>query len=175
MIPLAAPIALAVFAVLAWRYETRSWRAYEATLSPAEKRQFRAFRRIHPSKWRASSPSSKPSVSREPGPTCRLLLSLSTDRPPGSDQRLPSCEMPCGFTPAACSDVLAVYLLGGDGCCTFYEKSRLGALLCLVSSSSLTGYRFPMPRTKEPRAAWPLHCERHFKPNCGELTPRSAC
>ena len=53
MIPLAAPIALAVFAVLAWRYETRSWRAYEATLSPAEKRQFRAFRRIHPSKWRA--------------------------------------------------------------------------------------------------------------------------
>jgi hypothetical protein len=50
---LAAPIALAVFAFLAWRYEARAWRAYEATLSPAEKRQFRAFRRIHPSKWRA--------------------------------------------------------------------------------------------------------------------------
>jgi hypothetical protein len=75
-----------------------------------------------------------------------------------------SCEKPCGFTPAAWSDVLAVYLLGGDGCCTFYEKRRLGALLCLVSSSSLTGYRFPMPRAKEPRAAWPWHCERHLEP-----------
>ena len=55
-------------------------------------------------------------------------------------------------------------LLGGHGCCTLYEKSRLGALLCLDSSSFLTGYRFPMPRAKEPRGAWPLHCERHFEP-----------
>jgi hypothetical protein len=60
----------------------------------------------------------------------------------------------------------AVYLLGGHGCCTFCEKSRLGALLCLDldSSSFLTGHRFPMPRAKEPPGAWPLHCERHFKP-----------
>src|SRR6516225_1222639 len=57
----------------------------------------------------------------------------------------------------------AVYLLGGHGCCTLYEKSRLGALLCLDSSSFLTGYRFPMPRAKKPPGAWPLHCERHFK------------
>ena len=33
MIPLAAPIALAVLALVAWRYEARSWRAYEATFS----------------------------------------------------------------------------------------------------------------------------------------------
>jgi hypothetical protein len=58
----------------------------------------------------------------------------------------------------------AVYLLGGNGCCTLYEKSRLGALLCPDSSSFLTGYRFPMPRAKEPPGAWPLLCERHFKP-----------
>ena len=62
------------------------------------------------------------------------------------------------------ADVLAVYLLGDDGCCTLYEKGRLGALLCLDSSSFLTGYRFPMPRAKEPRGAWPLHWRRHFKP-----------
>ena len=36
MIHLAAPIALAVFALVAWRHEARSWRAYEATLSEAE-------------------------------------------------------------------------------------------------------------------------------------------
>ena len=36
MIYLAAPIALAVFALVAWRYEARSWRAYEATLTEAE-------------------------------------------------------------------------------------------------------------------------------------------
>jgi hypothetical protein len=53
MIPLAAPIALAVFAFVAWRYEARSWRAYEATLSEAQKREFRALRRIYPSRWRA--------------------------------------------------------------------------------------------------------------------------
>jgi hypothetical protein len=58
--------------------------------------------------------------------------------------------------------VLAFYLLGGHGCCTL--KSRLGALLCLDSSLFLTGYRFPMRRAKEPQGAWPLHCERHFKP-----------
>jgi hypothetical protein len=53
MIPLAAPIALAVLTLVAWRYKARAGRAYEATLSPAEKRQFRAFRRLHPSAWRA--------------------------------------------------------------------------------------------------------------------------
>ena len=54
MIPLAVPVAFAVLALFAWRYDTRARRAYEATLSGAEKRQFRALRRVHPSKWRAA-------------------------------------------------------------------------------------------------------------------------
>jgi hypothetical protein len=53
MIPF-VPIAFAVLAFLAWRYDARARRAYEATLSEAEKRQFRALRRVHPSKWRAA-------------------------------------------------------------------------------------------------------------------------
>ena len=53
MIPF-VPIAFAVLALLAWRYDARERRAYEATLSEAEKRQFRALRRIHPAKWRAA-------------------------------------------------------------------------------------------------------------------------
>ena len=53
MIPLAVPIAFAVLALFAWRYDTRARRAYEARLSGAEKRQFRALRRVHPSRWRA--------------------------------------------------------------------------------------------------------------------------
>jgi hypothetical protein len=54
MIPLAVPIAFAVLALAAWQYDARARRAYEATLSEAEKRQFRALRRVHPSKWRAA-------------------------------------------------------------------------------------------------------------------------
>ena len=54
MIPLAVPIAFAVLALFAWRYDTRARRAYEATLSGAEKRQFRALRRVRPSQWRAT-------------------------------------------------------------------------------------------------------------------------
>ena len=53
MIPL-VPIAFAVLALLAWRYDARERRAYEATLSEAEKRQLRALRRVHPAKWRAA-------------------------------------------------------------------------------------------------------------------------
>jgi hypothetical protein len=53
MIPLAVPIAFAVLALVAWRYDARARRAYEATLSAAEKRQFRALRRVHPLRWRA--------------------------------------------------------------------------------------------------------------------------
>jgi len=53
MIPLAVPIAFAVLALVAWGYEARARRAYEATLSAAEKRQFRALRRVHPSRSRA--------------------------------------------------------------------------------------------------------------------------
>ena len=53
MIPLAVPIAFAVLALVAWRYDERVRRAYEATLSAPDKRQFRALRRIHPSRWRA--------------------------------------------------------------------------------------------------------------------------
>jgi hypothetical protein len=54
MIPLAVPVAFAVLALFAWRYDTRARRAYEARLSGAEKRQFRALRRVHPSQWRAA-------------------------------------------------------------------------------------------------------------------------
>jgi hypothetical protein len=54
MIPLAVPIAFAVLALVAWRYDELARRAYEATLSEAEKRQFRALRRVNPSKWRAA-------------------------------------------------------------------------------------------------------------------------
>src|SRR4051794_30394934 len=50
MIPLAVPLAFAVLALFAWRYEARARRAYEATLTAAEKRQFRALRRVHPSR-----------------------------------------------------------------------------------------------------------------------------
>jgi hypothetical protein len=53
MIPF-VPIAFAVLALLAWRYDARARWAYEATLSEAEKRQFRALRRVHPAKWRAA-------------------------------------------------------------------------------------------------------------------------
>jgi hypothetical protein len=53
MVPF-VPIAFAVLALLAWRYDARARRAYEATLSEAEKRQFRALRRVHPAKWRAA-------------------------------------------------------------------------------------------------------------------------
>ena len=53
MIPF-VPIAFAVLALLAWRYDARERLAYEATLNEAEKRQFRALRRIHPAKWRAA-------------------------------------------------------------------------------------------------------------------------
>jgi hypothetical protein len=54
MVPLAVPIAFAVLALVAWQYDVRARRAYEATLSEAEKRQFRALRRVNPSKWRAA-------------------------------------------------------------------------------------------------------------------------
>src|SRR5262245_36887716 len=54
MIPLAVPIAFAILALVAWRFGARARRAYEATLSEAEKREFRALRRVHPSKWRAA-------------------------------------------------------------------------------------------------------------------------
>ena len=53
MIPF-VPIAFAVLALFAWRYDTRARRAYEATLSGAEKRQFRALRRVRPAQWRAT-------------------------------------------------------------------------------------------------------------------------
>jgi hypothetical protein len=53
MIPLAVPIAFGVLALVVWRYDARARRVYEATLSEAEKRQFRALRRVDPLRWRA--------------------------------------------------------------------------------------------------------------------------
>jgi hypothetical protein len=69
MIPF-VPIAFAVLALLAWRYDARERRAYEAALSEAEKRQFRALRRSHPAKWRAAialkqAETNPPPTSRE--------------------------------------------------------------------------------------------------------------
>jgi hypothetical protein len=46
------PVVLAVVGLVAWGYEIRARWAYEVTLSPAEKRQFRAYCRVNPS-WRA--------------------------------------------------------------------------------------------------------------------------
>ena len=46
------PVVLAVFGLVAWGYEVRARRAYEAMLSPVEKRRFRAFCKVNPS-WRA--------------------------------------------------------------------------------------------------------------------------
>ena len=48
----AIPVVLAAVGLVAWGYEVRARRAYAATLSPAEKRQFRAYCRVNPS-WRA--------------------------------------------------------------------------------------------------------------------------
>src|SRR6516225_12338182 len=70
MIPL-VPIAFAVLALLAWRYDARARRAYEATLSEAEKRQFRALRRVHPRNGAPQSPSSKPRQPPRPRRTPR--------------------------------------------------------------------------------------------------------
>src|SRR5262249_41977637 len=55
MIPF-VPIAFAVLALLAWRWDARERRAYEATLSEAEKRQLRAPRRGPPPKRRGALP-----------------------------------------------------------------------------------------------------------------------
>src|SRR5262249_12024168 len=68
MIPLAVPIAFAVLAVVAWRYDVSARRAYEATLSAAEKRQFRALRRVRPGTWRPALPPKKaePAVAASP-------------------------------------------------------------------------------------------------------------
>jgi hypothetical protein len=70
MIPLAVPIVFAVVALVAWRYEARARRAYEATLSEAEKRQFRALRRVHPAialkQAEAAVAASQDVESREP-------------------------------------------------------------------------------------------------------------
>src|SRR5262245_20911415 len=54
MIPLADPVAFAVLALLAWRYDTRAPRTSEATLRGAETLTFRTLRRVNPSKWRAA-------------------------------------------------------------------------------------------------------------------------
>src|SRR5262249_17062247 len=54
MIPLVVPIAFAVLALVAWRYDARARRAYEATLSDAVKRQFRALPKVHPPQLRAA-------------------------------------------------------------------------------------------------------------------------
>ena len=52
VILLPIPVVLAAVGLVAWGYEVRARRAYAATLTPAEKRQFRAYCRVNPS-WRA--------------------------------------------------------------------------------------------------------------------------
>ena len=44
----AIPVVLATVGLVAWGHEVRARRAYAATLSPAEKRQFRAYCRVNP-------------------------------------------------------------------------------------------------------------------------------
>jgi len=56
-----APVVLAAVGLVAWAYEARSRRAYEATLSPAEKQQFRAYCRGNPS-WRGFMRLNTPSA-----------------------------------------------------------------------------------------------------------------
>jgi hypothetical protein len=51
MVILPLPVVLAAVGLVAWGYEVRSRRAYEATLSRAGKRQFRAYCSVNPS-WR---------------------------------------------------------------------------------------------------------------------------
>ena len=53
VIPFTIPIAFGVLALASWRYDARARRAFEATLSVAEKRQLRALRRVDPLRWRA--------------------------------------------------------------------------------------------------------------------------
>src|SRR5262249_11704246 len=67
MIPF-VPIAFAVLALLAWRHDTRERRAYEATLSEAEKRQVRALRPGHPPERRAARAVQPAQTPPPPGP-----------------------------------------------------------------------------------------------------------
>jgi len=53
VIPFTVPIAFGVLALASWRHDARARRAFEATLSVAEKRQLRALRRVDPLRWRA--------------------------------------------------------------------------------------------------------------------------
>jgi len=53
VIPFTVPIAFGVLALASWRYDARARRAFEATLSVAEKRQLRALQRVDPLRWRA--------------------------------------------------------------------------------------------------------------------------
>lgn len=45
-------VVLAAVGLVTWGFEVRARRAFAATLSPVEKRQFRAYCRVNPS-WRA--------------------------------------------------------------------------------------------------------------------------
>jgi hypothetical protein len=78
MIPF-VPIAFAVLALLAWRYDARERRAYEATLSEPEKRQLRALRRVHPAKWRAAIALNQAETAAQHGPRSRKVRSKSKD------------------------------------------------------------------------------------------------
>ena len=91
MIPF-VPIAFAVLALLAWRYDARERRAYEATLSEAEKRQFRALRRIHPAKWRAAIAlkQSEATAAQDAAPRPRKTRPKSTAQQSDNGRKAPA-------------------------------------------------------------------------------------
>src|SRR6516225_6805647 len=106
MIPF-VPIAFAVLAFLAWRYDARARRAYEATLSEAEKRQFRALRRVHPSKWRAAIALKQAETRAQDARVTRVPHATGGDQQKQSAKQIgnaPSVRHEtgtCSFTPTA--------------------------------------------------------------------------
>ena len=100
MIPLAVPIAFAVLALVAWGYEARARRAYEATLSAAEKRQFRALRRVNPSRSRAIVALKEAETAVAASPDLELqaarsmIRSRNRKRPAKRDQTKPRRSKP---------------------------------------------------------------------------------
>src|SRR5260221_13105457 len=89
MIPLAVPIVFAVVALVAWRYEARARRAHEAALSEAEKRQFRALRRGHPSKWPAAIALKQPAAAVAASQDVEARGPKKRKRNPKKDQNPP--------------------------------------------------------------------------------------
>jgi hypothetical protein len=57
-----------------------------------------------------------------------------------------------------------IFACRATGVLRFCVVTVLERFFCLASSLFLIAYRFPTPPAKGPLEAWPLHCERRFKP-----------